>query len=63
LLEHGAARRLEVDDDDIGIKCADASEEPRGFIKAHDIRVARLAQGVFQDRGPDRILVDDDDLE
>jgi len=35
----------------------------RRFIKAHDMGVARLAQGVFQDRRPDGILVDDDDLE
>ena len=60
---HGAARRLEVDDDHVGIDRADAREKLRGFIKAHDIRVARLAQGVFQDYGPGRILVDDDDLE
>ena len=28
-----------------------------------DIHMPRLAQAIFQDGGPDRILVDDDDLE
>src|SRR5262249_9237398 len=41
----------------------DAREELRGFLKAHDMGVAGLAQGVFQDRRPGRILVDDGDLE
>src|SRR5262245_17573677 len=63
LLEHVAARVLEVDQDDVGVEGIDASEQVRGLAQAHDVDVASLAQPVLQDRRADRILIDDDDLE
>src|SRR5262245_35034913 len=63
LLEHVAARVLEVDQDDVGVEGVDASEQVRGLVQAHDVNVASLAQPVLQDRRADRILIDDDDVE
>src|SRR5215471_914977 len=63
LLEHVAARCFEINQNDVGVKRADASDEVRATLKAHQVGVAGLAHGVFQDRSPGRILVDDDDLE
>src|SRR5262249_56813280 len=62
-LERGAARVLEVDEDDVGVEGVDASEQVRGLVQAHDVDEASLAQPVLQDRRADRILIDDDDLE
>src|SRR5262249_8321060 len=63
LLEHVAARVLEVDQDDVGVEGVDASGQVRGLAQAHHVPVARLAQAVLQDRRADRILIDDDDVE
>jgi len=63
LLEHVAARLLEIDQDDVGIDGIDAGQQVRGIIDAHHVDMARLAQAVVQDRRPDRVFVDDDDLE
>src|SRR5215472_1425356 len=63
LLEHVAARVLEVDQDDVGVEGVDASEHVRRLAEAHHVHVAGLAQPVLQDRRADRILINDDDLE
>src|SRR5262249_13476150 len=63
LLEHVAARVLEVDQDDVGVEGVDASEHVRRLAGAHHVHVAGLAQPVLQDRRADRILINDDDLE
>src|SRR5262249_48625360 len=63
LLKHVAARVLEVDQDDVGIDRIDAREQMRRVVEAHHVRIASLAQPIFEDGGANRVLVDDDDLE
>jgi hypothetical protein len=63
MLEHVAARVLEVDQDDVGVDRVDAGEQVRGLVETDHMGVTGLAQSVLQDRRPNRILVDDDDLE
>src|SRR6266508_894230 len=47
LLEHLAARLLEIDQDGVGVDGVDAGDEVRGLAEAYHVRVAGRAQGVL----------------
>jgi hypothetical protein len=63
LLEHVAARILQVDENDIRIDGVDVRQQVRGFIEPQDLREPGLAQPVDQDRRAHRVLVDDHDFQ
>ena len=63
LLEHVAARILQVDQDDVGVDGVDAGQQVRHLADPHHMDMAGLAQALLQDGRADRILIDDDDLE
>jgi hypothetical protein len=63
LFEHVTARVFEVDENDIGIEGVDASQKLGGAFDAHNVHIAGLAQAFFQDRGANRAVVDNDDVQ
>ena len=63
LLEHVAARVLEVDQDDVGIDAVDLLEQARGVAEQDDVGEARLAQASLEDGAADGILFDHQDLQ
>ena len=63
LLQHVAAGVLQVDQDHVGIDAVDLVEQAGGVLHQHDVGKARLTQAGLQDRPPDGVLVDHQDLE
>ncbi len=61
--KHVATWIFEIDQDDVGIKAVDARKKVGRFVDPRDVDIASLAQTVDEDRGTNRIFVDDDDLE
>jgi len=54
---------LEIDENDVGVDGVDAGQQLGSALDAHDINVTGLAQALLQDRGANRVLVNDNDVE
>src|SRR5207302_439514 len=52
------ARAFEIDEDEIGIDCADALEQLRNVVDVNDALVPSRAQAFLENRRAQRILVD-----